>query len=167
MKPFFLMLVASIGCTSDAVLLPPPEWAPTPHVYGLELDLMGLSRHTERSAGFNEVNPGMGVSLTIGNSVPGDTVSADMVASLGVYKDSYGDRSEYLIAGPRLTLGKRDGLHTTAACLIGYVSGSGVKGAATIPVVSFGYGRTDLCVTGNPFESGVIACFLKIRLLDF
>jgi hypothetical protein len=171
MKHVYLLLVASLACADDA--LPPAlDWHPTPHTYGLELDIMGLSYHAKRSVGFNETNPGAGLSLTVGTHEPSDTISADMVASFGAYKDSYSERSEYLIAGPRLTLGARNGLHVTAACLLGYVSGSGVKGAAIVPIVSVGYSRADLCITGDPFERGamtsrVIACFLKIRLLDF
>jgi hypothetical protein len=165
-----LLLAASVACASD-VVLPPLEWAPAPHTYGLEFDLMGLSYHAKRSAGFNEVNPGAGLSLTIGTHDPSDTISADMVASFGSYKDSYSERSVSVIAGPRLTLGRRDGLHTAYACLLGYVSGSGIRGAAIVPILSVGYDEVDLCVTGDPFEdeeeSSVVACFLKIRLLDF
>jgi hypothetical protein len=171
MKHIYILFVASLARADDA--LPPAlDWHPTPPTYGLELDLLGLSYHAKRSVGFNEVNPGAGLSLTVGTHEPSDTISADMVLSVGSYKDSYSARSDYLIAGPRLTLGARNGMHATAACLLGYVSGSGVGGAAIVPVVSLGYSRADICITGDPFERGamtsrVLACFLKIRLLDF
>ena len=59
------------------------------------------------------------------------------------------------------------------ACQVGHVSGSGIHGAAIVPVISAGYGRFDICVTGDPFEkdaadkSKVVACFIKFRAFEF
>jgi hypothetical protein len=134
---------------------------------------MGLSYHTNKSYDFNEENLGLGVSFTIGSNVPDDGLSAVMVASVGFYKDSYNEQAKYFLAGPRGVIGHRDGFHVSGAVQVGYVDGSGLHGAGIIPFVSVGYDRFDLCVTGDPFskdsedKSKFVACFLKIRVLDF
>jgi hypothetical protein len=169
-----LSFLFSFAYAEDQKLLPPIEPDGFSHRYGVELDVMGLSYHTKNSYDFNEENPGLGVSFTIGTNVPDDGLSAVMVASVGYYKDSYNEQAKYFLAGPRGVIGHRDGFHVSGAIQVGYVSGSGLHGGAIIPFLSVGYDRFDLCITGDPIGQGdteetskFIACFLKIRVLDF
>lgn len=143
------------------------------HRFGLELDLMGLSYHTNRNYDFNEVNPGIGLSFTLGSDVVDDGNSAVLVASFGTYKNSYDGQANYFLVGPRGTLGYREHFHVSGAIQAGYIIGFNQNGSVIVPVLSVGYNRFDLCITGNPFEkdedneSKFIACFLKIRVLDW
>lgn len=170
-KHLMLMVFGSALCHGQELLDPitPDRMR---HRYGVEADLMGISYHTKRDQGYNERNYGGGISLTIGSDTPDDGRSAVMCLSFGSYKDSYNERSNYVLAGPRGVLGYRDGVHVAVACLLGYVGGSDIHGAAILPTVSVGYNRIDLVITGDPFandttESKFIAAFIKIRLLDF
>ena len=141
----------------------------------LELNVFGLSYHTNRNYNFNEVNPGLGLGLVfnkVGYEDDGSHMS--MVVSAGEYKDSFNNTAYYILAGPRLTLGYEDSFHATAEAGVGLLHGSGNKSAALVPVVSVGYDRFNLCVTGelgntsNEHEaSKMIALFLRVKLFDF
>jgi hypothetical protein len=138
----------------------------------VSLDVFGLSYHQDRDFGYNERNPGLGVSLAI-HDVDDDFLS--YVVSGGVYKDSFFDRAEFLVVGVRGLIGSKDSFHGSLSVQGGYFEGSGFDGLGAFPVVSVGYDRFDLCFSGNPFEtksegegsSRVLAMFLKIRVWEF
>jgi hypothetical protein len=145
------------------------------HNFSTELDVFGLSYHANRDYDFNEVNPGLGITMVMNSAEPTDMSHFSMIASVGSYRDSYNDQAWYILAGSRFTVGTRDGLHASAALTLGWVDGSGTRGLPIVPFLSVGYNRYDLGITGSP-ETGksgaedsskVIAVYLKIRLLDF
>lgn len=141
----------------------------------LELNVFGLSYHSNRNYNFNEVNPGLGLGIVFNNVEATDNgYHMSMVVSAGEYKDSYNATAYYFLAGPRLTLGHENDFHATAEFGVGLLHGSGNKSSAVVPVVSVGYDRFNLCVTGeignttNEHEaSKMIALFLRVKLLDF
>lgn len=138
----------------------------------LELDVFGLSYHQDRDFGYNERNPGLGLTLVMGDR--GDDFLS-LIVSGGTYKDSYRDQAAFLVAGVRAMVGSKDSFHASLSVQGGYFDGSGFDGLGALPVFSVGYDRYDLCVTGNPFEtkdgdqgsSRVVAFFLKVRVLEF
>ncbi len=147
----------------------------------LELDVFGLSYHSNRKYDYNEVNPGLGLSLVF--STPDESlVKFSIVASGGSYKDSFDEQAYYALVGPRVTLGYDDSFHASLSLQSGYLDGSGLEGQGIIPFITVGYDWFDIGITGNPFTRGeivtkngekeitetkVIAAFLKFRLLDF
>ena len=138
----------------------------------VELDLFGVSYHTNRDYDFNESNYGVGVNLAL--SSPGYD-HMYMVVSTGTYKDSYDEDAFFFMVGPRALIGYRNGFHATVGLQAGYLEGSGAKGIGAFPVLSVGYDWFDVCFTGQPVEndtgsaedSRMFALFLKFRLFDF
>ncbi len=152
--------------------LPPAGMAPAR--VDLELDIFGVSYHSNRTYGFNETNYGVGFNAAM-SSPTNDHFY--MVVSTGTYKDSYDKDAFFFMVGPRAMIGYRNGLHATASVQGGYLRGSGAKGQGILPIVSFGYDRVDVCVTGTPFSednnsnsadnSNMVAVFLKFRVFEF
>lgn len=157
--------------------------APAETKVDLELDVFGLSYHTNRDYDFNERNPGLGLDVVFSSKKSSeDFWRASMVLSGGVYKDSFSERAEYLFAGPRLTMGYDDSLHAMISVQGGYLDGSGTNGLSAFPVVGFGYDWFNVCFTGiftgsdrtemtsattGVVYSRMVAVFLKFRVLDF
>ncbi len=148
----------------------------TPAKIDLELDVFGLSYHTNRDYDFNEVNPGFGLSVAFKSDEPDRGYHLSMVVSAGTYKDSYSDQAKYFLVGPRATLGFEKSLHASIAIQGGYLNGSGSKGQGIVPFASIGYDWFDVGITGDPFGTGgendaetskMIAVFLKLRALTF
>lgn len=142
----------------------------------LELDVFGLSYHSNRNYDFNEKNPGLGVSVVFSSDTPDPGWHFSMVASAGTYRDSYNEQAEYFLIGPRFTLGYENSFHASLAMQAGYLDGSGKNGQAIIPFVTVGYDRINVGITGDPFGVGdensqdtskMVAVFLKFRVLDF
>lgn len=138
----------------------------------VSLDIFGLSYHQDREYGYNERNPGLGLSLVFHDK---EDDFLGFVVSGGVYKDSYYDRAQFLVVGVRCLVGSKDSFHGSLSVQGGYFDGSGFEGLGVLPVVSVGYDRFDLCFTGNPLEtsvdgegsSRVLAMFLKVRVWEF
>ncbi len=176
----FAMFVLSLQATalekSEMVLKPPLPPAKTDLVdVGVELDIFGLSYHTNRDYDFNEVNPGVGLSMVLDSS-KASINRFSLVLSSGVYTDSYNDTAFYMVAGPRYTLGYENDFHVFASVQGGYMNGSDRKGQGVIPFVGFGYDRFNVCFTGAlvgkgdkdaPDASKMVAVFLKIKVIDF
>ncbi len=157
-----------------ATLLNIGAYEETPKI-SLELDVFGLSYHTNREYNFNEVNPGIGLSLTVQNP-ENQLCHFSAVTSAGTYKDSYRNQAVYALIGPRFTLGYDDSFHVSATVQAGYMQGSGQNGFAYVPFITMGYDWIDVGLTGNPFGNGKKeredytkwgAVFLKFKLLDF
>lgn len=146
-----------------------------------EAYIMGLSYHTNRDVRYNGVNPGFGLGITIRDSVADPL---EFTISAGTYRDSYNETAKFCLIGPRYTFGNRQGLHSSLGISIGYYDGSGKDGIGIVPIVSIGYNRVDLFMTGDPRSahgntgstdpkdnrnttSGVVCAFLKIRLATF
>jgi hypothetical protein len=173
----FLTIIA-LHANALEMVLKPAQIIPTTTAdlnVGVELDVFGLSYHSNRDYDFNEVNPGLGISL-VAEPKDDSPWHFSMVASFGSYKDSYRDQSTYFLVGPRLTLGHQNSFHVTAAVQAGWVSGSGKNGQAIVPFASIGYDWLDIGITGDPvgmgdknaeYYSKVVAGFLKFRVLDF
>lgn len=138
----------------------------------MELDVFGLSYHEDRQFDYNERNPGLGLTLVMGDR--GDDFLSILVSG-GTYKDSFYEQATFLVAGVRAMVGSKDSFHASMSIQGGYFEGSGFNGLGALPVCSVGYDRYDFCVTGNPFEtkegdqgsSRVVAFFLKVRVLEF
>jgi hypothetical protein len=143
----------------------------------LELDVFGLSYHTNRDYDYNEVNPGLGVSAVFSSNE-----CLSMVASAGSYKDSFSDQAVYFLVGPRLTIGAEDSFHASVSVQAGYLNGSGKQGLAGIPFITLGYDWFNVGITGDVFSRSetvqvskneavaytkMVAVFLKFRVLDF
>jgi hypothetical protein len=96
----------------------------------LEATVFGLSYHTNRHHDWNEVNPGTSLSLV----KPLESYNNDM------------------LIGARHTIGDRKAGHITGSLSAGYFEGSGLRGFGIIPVVSIGYNRVDVCITGDPYQ---------------
>jgi hypothetical protein len=88
----------------------------------------------------------------------------------------------YAMVGFRgYVFGERNGVHGTITAAGGYFDGSFYDGVGVMMVGSIGYDRVDLCFTGFPdlgsktdenkdpekSSSGVVAAFLKIRVMEF
>ena len=144
--------------------------------FDLDAYLFGKSYHTNRQVNYNEINPGL--ALGIGwQALP----SIDLIATTGVYKDSYYDIAKFAVLGFRFILiGKRNSLHVTLGASVAYIKGSTFNGLGVLPVISLGYNRIDLCFTGDPTGSDnhigttpkssttqSIAAFLKVNILKF
>jgi hypothetical protein len=157
-------------------------------IVAVEVYGMGASYHSNRDVDWNETNYGLGIGLAARE--PGSTVEAVWMA--GTYRDSFNEQAYLVQAGIRKTFGDFDGLHGTLGATIGYLKGSGNKGASFIPMVSVGYDWLDLCMvyvpsgvsgegtTGvdeattssdpkdNRFtDTAVVAFLVKIRLCEF
>lgn len=155
--------------------LPPARMDPTK--MQLEVDIFGLSYHTNRNYDFNETNTGLGLSLVMqSKKKPAPWFNVAMVGSVGTYEDSYYDQAFYALCGPRAILGYDDSFHASVAIQAGFLKGSDVDGAIAVPFVTVGYDRYSLGITGDPVgrkgddtenSSKMIAVFLKIRVLDF
>jgi hypothetical protein len=134
-----LAIAASVSATNAA------DSSPTPMTSGsIELNVFGLSYHTNKYAIYNQVNPGIGalVSFTLGGGV-------DLVAAGGTYQDSYFATARYAMTGLRFVIGNRDGLNAKLALVGGYQDGSDVDGLGCFPILSVGYDRFNVCVTGD------------------
>lgn len=148
----------------------------------VEIDAMGLSDHSNHYAHYNQVNPGLGVDMAFEVN-PKD--HAEIVVSMGRYKDSYSSQADYIVVGPRwLLFGDYNTFHATFAAAVGMYNGSGNKGIAVVPCVSIGWKWIDLCAIGtydkdnngvpnqdgsvnkNNCASSMIGVFLKFRVLD-
>jgi hypothetical protein len=144
--------------------------------FDLDAYVFGKSYHTNRHIHFNETNPGL--ALGIGYEME---KHLDVIATTGIYKDSYSDTATFAVVGFRIIfIGERKTFHTTLGGSIGYIKGSTFNGLGMLPVASIGYNRVDLCFTGDPTGSdnqtgptaktsrtASIACFLKVNLLKF
>jgi hypothetical protein len=141
----------------------------------LELNVFGLSYHTNRNYDLNEINPGVGVGLVLNKKQIDPGMHLSMVIAAGTYKDSYSETAFYAIGGPRLTVGYDHSFHVSGELGIGYINGSGKNGAITIPIISAGYDRVNICFTADLLgyqEEGqktnrAIAAFLRVKLFDF
>lgn len=148
--------------------------------FSLDLYLMGVSRHTNRYIEYNEENYGAGLGVTWQREkTPGVTFAT------GAYLDSYAEVARYAVLGPTFMAGSKQGVHAALTMTAGYLEGSDHSGFGLLPFLSFGYNRVSVCALGmsgsrlgeqpvsqNPREnrkvqSGFVAVFLKIRLLDF
>lgn len=145
----------------------------TPPKMSLEVDMFGLSYHTNRNYDFNETNPGLGLSFVISSPDKSSWFNVGMAFSVGTYEDSYKDQAKYLLIGPRLTIGYEDSFHVSFSGQAGYLDGSGSNGTIVVPFVTVGYDWISLGVTGDPIgrksaDSGdtskMIGAFLKFRV---
>lgn len=146
-----------------------------------EAYVFGKSYHSNRSIDWNENNLGLGGGVAYHYDS-----NTDLTFVGGAYKDSYGDRAQFALIGVRVVGGDRDGAHATIGVNAGYFTGSDFNGFGIMPVLSVGYDRVDLCVTGSPpgsagnknsgsrdphdnygAASGFIGVFLKIRIATF
>lgn len=171
MLPIISMLALSSVYADDVVKV------------GGELDVMGLSDHSNHYPHYNQVNPGLGVDLTFEVN-PQD--HAEIVVSAGQYQDSYHLQAKYMLIGPRwLVFGDYDTFHGTFGAEVGMLNGSGNHGFIFIPYVSVGWKWIDLCViadyakdnNGVPNSDGsinkencstsMVGVFLRFRLLSF
>jgi hypothetical protein len=138
----------------------------------VDLDAFGVSRHSNHSYAWRQINPGLGITV----GVPlGDI---DWVASTGTYLDSYDQHARYALTGLRAIVGDRCGWHGGLTVELGYFDGSGTDGVGLLPVLQFGYDRFSLCLTGqyaqdrsspDPKNIGtsVIALFLEVEVARF
>lgn len=148
----------------------------------LEAFIFGKSYHFNRTVPWHETNPGVAVGLAHA------TEAGDLLVTVGGYRDSYGEQAKFALLGIRGYLGDRHALHVTGGLSLGYYQGSGNHGTGLIPIVSIGYNRVDLCVTGDwlsrnsnenaqyradgsidphSVDSSSVAVFLKVRVYDF
>lgn len=149
----------------------------TPPAYFADIDLFGLSDHSNHSVIYRQWNPGLG--LTLGRIVD-DNV--DWTVATGTYLDSYNCHARYAMTGPRVVLGERMGWHIDLVAEVGYLYGSHKNGGTIIPVVQLGYDRANLCITGsrgasthtyNPnhdpnfASTSAIALFMELELVRF
>jgi hypothetical protein len=114
----------------------------------LEATVFGLSYHTNRHHDWNEVNPGTSLSLV----KPLESYNNDMLFTIGTYDDSDRHQAKFALIGARHTIGDRKAGHITGSLSAGYFEGSGLRGFGIIPVVSIGYNRVDVCITGDPYQ---------------
>lgn len=133
------VLLLSLAISSFAADAPPFTTG------SIELNIFGLSYHTNKYAIYNQVNPGLGaiISFTLGAGV-------DLVVAGGTYKDSYFATARYAMTGLRFVIGDRDGFNAKLALVGGYQDGSDRDGFGYFPILSVGYDRFSLCVTGDP-----------------
>jgi hypothetical protein len=160
---------------------PPALAAPAPTgevaAYVLDLDVFGVSDHSNHAIIYRQVNPGLG--LTLGRIVD---ENVDWTLAVGTYLDSYDVHARYAMIGPRFVLGERMGWHIDLVAEVGYLYGSHKNGGTMIPVVQVGYDRVNLCVTGsrgadtrtyNPAHNpnfastSAIALFAELEVLRF
>ena len=150
----------------------------------VDLDAFGLSRHSNHTVPFRQVNPGLGVTVgvVVGGAADG-TDGIDWVTSFGTYLDSYDYRARYAMTGLRYVLGERRGFHGGMTIEVGYLDGSGSRGPSMIPVVQVGYDRVSVCLTGSYakasgsspstqpdrylIRTSVIAAFVEVELARF
>lgn len=147
----------------------------------LELNVFGLSYHSNRDYEYNEVNQGFGLSLAFSSQEERPAWHPSIVLSGGMYNDSYSETATYLMAGPRFTLGYDDSFHVAAGAQAGYLNGSGSKGFGVFPFVTIGYDWLNLGITGDPLTESetvqvgnkrvastkMVAVFLNLRVLTF
>ena len=142
----------------------------------VDIDIFGVSRHSNHSVVYRQNNPGLGLTLGV---IAGEQL--DWVTSFGSYRDSYDNHARYAMTGLRYVFGDRHEVHWGATVVIGYLDGSGVRGPGIIPVAQIGYDRVSMCLTGsyerssgsdphtqkNPYliKTAVIAVFADIEVL--
>jgi hypothetical protein len=137
MKSLFLLAIAAALPAADIS-----------GVHGdIGVDVFGLSYHSNKYAIYNQVNPGLGI--TVGLDVP-SVPWLDVVAAGGTYKDSYFFQARYAMAGVRVTVGNKTGLNAKLTLVGGYQDGSDKDGLGFFPILSVGYDRFSICVTGDP-----------------
>jgi hypothetical protein len=110
--------------------------------------VFGKSHHSNREAGYNENNPGIGLGIAF----TGDELF-NVLIETGVYKDSYNKTGKFCMAGLQFVGGDREGFHVSPGLLMGYLEGSNIKGVGIMPIIAIGYDRFDLCITGDPTGS--------------
>lgn len=177
MKHFILLFLAfhAYAMEMDVFPVPTEDNGGFGTKTSLELDVFGLSYHSNRNYDFNEKNPGLGITAVFGSDRPDPGYHFSMTVSGGTYKDSYSNQATYLLAGPRLTLGYEESFHVSIAWSGGYIQGSGHHGQGLIPFAAIGYDRYSLGITGDPIgdkkkgedDTKMVAIFLKFRVLDF
>jgi hypothetical protein len=147
----------------------------------VETLVFGVSYHSNRSIDWNEQNYGLGLGIAYHQGV-----HVDLTVTAGEYEDSYHEPARFFLIGARHIFGEREGAHVTIGGAGGYYYGSRMPGIGFMPVVTAGYDRFDLCITGNPvgigsknnsgcrdpqdnknIDTALIAVFLKIRLATF
>ncbi len=150
--------------------------------------VFGLSKHSNQSINYNEVNQGVGLGYAhkLENEF-NSSYDTYMTVIGGVYKDSYYETATFLMPGFRIGFGDMAGMHFTAGMNAGYFNGSDFKGLGVMPSVTVGYDRFDICFSGIPAigggkkqeqvsndprdnrhaTGGVVAMFIKIRLMDW
>lgn len=146
----------------------------------LELDLFGVSDHSNHNYDWKQENPGLGITFVQGMNSWGD-----VLVSAGSYIDSFHDHAKYAVSGYRLISGDREGFHATLSLMAGIWNGSGHQGIVPVlPIISVGYDWFDICCTGSyskdvtpeknqsgqyvsPVLTSAIGIFLKIRVLTF
>lgn len=152
------------------------EWVrsntpPTP--VSVDLYAFGASYHSNRKVDYNELNPGLGIGLTWYKSS-----GMEPFVATGTYHDSYGEDALFAMGGFRRRFGNIQETHGSVGVAMGYFDGSGKKGIVGMPILSIGYNRFELCVTGSyrdneynedikKSNTSVIATFLRIRLKEF
>ena len=117
---------------------------------------LGLSYHTDRTAGYREQNPGAGLGLSLDLGAGWEATGLALA-----YRDSVGNRGSAAGIGARYTVGPRDGIHATAAAVAGYLDGSGYAGPVCMPIIGTGYGPVTVEATYNP-DRETAAAWLRI-----
>jgi hypothetical protein len=183
MKIIILFLLTLQINAQEMVLKPAEQYSDNHNIKTtLELDVFGLSYHTNRDYDFNEKNPGLGLSAIFMEVGPETGYDLSLAMSTGIYKDSYSKQALYFLAGPRVTLGYDDSFHASISVQAGYLDGSGKNGLAAIPFVTIGYDWFNVGITGELFSKSetvqvsenkavaytkMVAVFLKFKILDF
>ena len=126
------MTISKIVCTLAALCV--AATAVAVDTDGLDTYVFGLSWHSQRHAGFNEVNPGFALGYRLKFSE-----TLDMGPMVGGYEDSYRKQANLLLWNVRETYGPRERLHVSGAVAAGVIQGSGMNGPAVLPIIGFGY----------------------------
>lgn len=142
--------------------------------FDFDVYVFGASYHTNRSIPYNEKNSGFGLGFAHET-----TDNLDLTIAGGFYIDSFNRTASFAMVGVRPFIGKRESLHASLGCSVGYLDGSGSNGFGILPIASIGYDQVDLCFTvdldkdanqsrdDSAARTSSIAFFLKVRFGTF